>query len=155
MQWRGSSYGFLMDSPVVQLLCSYSICAGHQLHRGDWDEAKNRAVFGKCANRHGHQYRIEVMLSGPLSPDTGMLINGYSVDEIVKEHVTEILDHRFLNDDVDFFTTHLPTAEWIAVWVYETLQGKFPTPVTVKQIRVYETPELAAEYPVKSTPDTV
>lgn len=144
-----------MGLPNVQLICSYSICAGHQLHRSDWSESKNHELFGKCAHKHGHQYRVEIMLTGPLAPETGMLVNGFSVDEIVKEHVTEILDHRFLNDDVDFFKTHLPTAEWIAVWVYETLQGKFPTPVIVKQIRVYETPDLAAEYPAKSTPGTV
>lgn len=134
--------------PPISLVCRYSICAGHQIYRADWSEEKNREVFGKCTHRHGHEYHIDVILTGPLSLETGMLVNGFAVDQIVKTHVLDILDHRFLNDDVPFFNTHLPTAEWIAIWIYDSLQGKFPNSATVSKVRVYETPDLAAEYPV-------
>lgn len=137
----------MTTSPTITLTCSYSICSGHRLYRPDWTSEKNRQVFGKCANNHGHQYKIDIVISGPLSPDTGMLINGYDVDSIVKPAVIAPLDHHFLNDDVAFFKDHQPTAEWIAIWIFDTLKGQFPLPVTLSKVRVYETPELITEYP--------
>lgn len=135
-------------NPQIQLVCSYAVCAGHRLHRADWSPEKNHTVFGHCANNHGHQYRLDLVLCGPIHSDTGLLINGYDVDKIVKPFLAESFDHRFLNDDVEFFKTHQPTAEWIAVWVYEELKDHFPEPVELKKVRVFETPELAAEYPI-------
>lgn len=135
-------------NPQIQLVCSYSICAGHRLSRSDWSPEKNRAVFGHCANNHGHQYRLDLVLNGEINAETGLLINGYDVDKIVKPFLAESFDHRFLNDDVEFFKKHQPTAEWIAVWLYEELKVFFPKHITLKKVRVFETPELAAEYPL-------
>lgn len=135
-------------NPQIQLICSYSVCAGHRLSRSDWSPEKNREVFGHCANNHGHQYRLDLVLNGEINSDSGLLINGYDVDKIVKPFLTESFDHRFLNDDVAFFKKHQPTAEWIAIWIYEELQAHFPKHVELKKVRVFETPELAAEYPV-------
>lgn len=136
-----------MDKPWVNLVCRYSVCAGHRLRRDDWSEAKNREVFGKCVGPHGHEYGIEVVLTGPLSSDTGMLINSFTVDETVRGRVVDQLDHRFLNDDVPFFKEHQPTAEWIAVWIYRELSHAFPVGVVLERVRVFETPTLCAEYP--------
>lgn len=134
-------------TPTVELISSYDICAGHRLFRTDWSTEKNREVFGHCANNHGHQYRVELVLKGSLSPETGMLINGYDVDRIVKPFLTQNLDHRFLNDDVAFFKEHQPTAEWIAVWLYNELKSVFPPHVQLARVRVHETPDLAVQYP--------
>lgn len=136
-----------MTAPRISLICSYPICAGHRLSREDWSKEKNREVFGHCSNNHGHQYRLDLFLSGGISSETGMLINGYDVDAIVKPFLAASFDHKFLNEDVDFFKTHQPSAEWIAVWVFDELKGKFPAHVTLKKVRVFETPELATEYP--------
>ena len=133
--------------PKIKLISSYPVCAGHRLNRLDWTPEKNREVYGHCANNHGHQYRLEIILEGEMSPETGMLINGYDVDAVVKSFLTASFDHKFLNDDVTFFKTHQPTAEWIAVWVFDELKLKFPSHVILKTVRIFETPELAAEYP--------
>lgn len=136
-----------MKTPIITLTCAYTICAGHRLSRDDWSQDQNKHAFGKCTNSHGHHYRLEVILSGPMSLETGMLINGFDVDAIVKPVVFDVMDHHFLNDDIPFFKTHQPTAEWIAVWAFDALKESFPNGVTLKKIRVYETPDLAAEYP--------
>lgn len=133
--------------PKVCLICSYHICAAHQLSRKDWSEEKNLKVFGKCANIHGHQYTMELHLNGEISQETGMLINGFDVDKIVQPFVSECFDHKFLNEDVDFFKDCQPTAEWIAVWVHKELSNKFPNNVSLSKVKIYETPELAVEYP--------
>lgn len=135
-----------MQTTCVNLICSYSVCAGHRLYRDDWSQDKNHKIFGKCVRNHGHQYRIEVILGGGIDVQTGMLINGFDVDEIVRPIVIERLDHKFLNDDIDFFKDHQPTAEWIAFWIFHELQDKFASSVALKAVRVFETPELAAEY---------
>lgn len=130
----------------IRLSCSYDVCAAHVLRRDDWDTAKNETFFGQCARVHGHQYKLEIFLTGLIEPDTGMLINGYSVDALVKEKILSKIDHHFLNEDVDFFKTHLPTAEWIAVWVFGELSEAFPQSVKLAAVRVYETPALYAEF---------
>lgn len=131
-----------MPGPIVKLVCAYTIYAGHRLARPDWSALENERVFGKCANNHGHQYRVEVTLSGPIHPETGMLINGYEVDRIVRERVVDVLDHKFLNEDVPYFRQNLPTAELIAKWCLEQLTGAFEKPVHVSRVRIYETPDL-------------
>ena len=119
-----------MNQPTINLVCSYAICAAHRLYRPDWSKDKNVKVFGKCANIHGHQYTLELNLQGELNHDTGMLINGFDVDTIVKPFLEQSFDHKYLNEDVAFFGDKQPTAEWIAVWVYDQLKSKF---LSVKQ----------------------
>lgn len=131
---------------MISLTSSYDICAAHQLRRSDWNEKKNRAVFGHCADLHGHQYKVEITLVGEINPDTGMLINGYDVDQIFKKKIIEKIDHKYLNKDVSFFKKNLPTAEWIVVWVFGELKKAFPVGIILKQVRVYETPNLYAEF---------
>lgn len=133
--------------PKIHLISSFDICAGHRLYRTDWSADKNREIFGHCANNHGHQYRIDLFLGGEISAETGMLINGYDVGKIVKPFLTENFDHKFLNDDVAFFTDHQPTAEWIAVWLFTELTKLFPPHVQLSKVRLFETPNLAVEYP--------
>ena len=137
-----------MKQPSISLTTSYDICAAHKLWNPSWDAAKNRAVFGPCADLHGHQYKLEITLTGLINGETGMVLNGYEVDRIVKEAVINQIDHKYLNNDVPFFKDTLPTAEWIAAWVFGELKGVFPKNCTLKRIRVYETPSLYAEYPV-------
>ena len=128
------------------LSCAYDIYAAHQLSRADWDDAKNRSVFGHCANLHGHQYKLEVNLEGTLDNDSGMMVNGYEVDRIIKEKVLSLLDHQFINDVDPFFKTHLTTVEWISFWIFEKLKSAFPANCSLKSIRLYETPNLFATY---------
>lgn len=134
--------------PKINLVCSYRICTGHRLYREDWSVEQNQKVFGRCYNEHGHEYKIDIILSGQISQETGMLINGYDVDEIVKPVIYGQLDHKFLNKDVTFFKTHQPSAEWISYWIYQQIQDKFPKEVDLKKVRVFETQDLYTEYPV-------
>ncbi|MBF0103750.1 MAG: 6-carboxytetrahydropterin synthase [Deltaproteobacteria bacterium] len=132
----------------TRLICRYPFCAAHRLWRSDWSEETNKKHFGRCTGIHGHDYRIEVHLTGDVSRETGMLINGFAVDEIVGTFISKHLDHKYLNQDIPFFSDHLPTAEMIAFWVYSSLKASFPSHVTLEKIVIFETPDLIVEYSV-------
>lgn len=132
--------------PFVELTSTYDIYAAHQLSRPEWTDSKNREVFGQCADLHGHQYKLVVVLEGRIQQDSGMIVNGYEMDRIVKEKVLTIIDHKFINDADVFFKDHLTTVEWIACWIFGKLKNEFPPHCRLKTIQVYETPSLFAVY---------
>ena len=124
--------------------------AAHRLHNPAWDEEKNYKVFGKCnnPNYHGHNYELEVKLTGEPSVETGFVIDLKYLSDTIKETVIEKLDHKNLNLDVPEFTNLNPTAENIAITIYNILRKKIDEKLDM-QIRLYETPRNFVEYPAK------
>ena len=123
-------------------------CAAHRLNNPSWSEEKNYAVFGKCnnPNYHGHNYEIEVKVTGKPSADTGFVIDLKYLSDLINETVIEKLDHKNLNLDVPEFLDLNPTAENIAMVIYDILRGKINEKMDL-QIRLYETPRNFVEYP--------
>ena len=124
--------------------------AAHRLHNPAWDEEKNDSVFGKCnnPNYHGHNYELEVKLTGEPSPETGFVIDLKYLSDIINETVIEKLDHKNLNLDVPEFAHLNPTAENIAIVIYNILRDKIDDKMNM-QIRLYETPRNFVEYPAE------
>ncbi len=122
--------------------------AAHRLHNAAWDEAKNDAVFGKCNNPsyHGHNYEIEVKVTGKPAADTGFVIDLKLLSDIIKENVLNKFDHKNLNLDVKEFAILNPTAENIVIVIYNILREKINKDLDL-QVRLYETPRNFAEYP--------
>ncbi len=92
-----------------------TFAAAHVLRRGDWSEQRNREVFGACAGEHGHNYTLEVSVSGPVDAATGMVINLKELDRAIRSAVIDQVDHRHLNRDVLFLDGVIPTAENLAL----------------------------------------
>lgn len=128
---------------MLTLTTIHEICAAHQLKRDDWSDAQNEAVFGHCRNLHGHQYRLEITLTGPLNPDNGMIINEYELNKIITPHIISKLDHHFLND-LPYFQTRLTTVENLATFVFEELKKVLPAHLQLLEVKIFETPTLAA-----------
>ena len=103
--------------------------ASHRLWRADWDEARNREVFGPAARNvsHGHNYVLEVALSGRVDPETGMVLDLKRLRDVMEAEVGERFDHRDLNDDTDCFETRPATAENLAQVIFELLDRALPT----------------------------
>jgi 6-pyruvoyltetrahydropterin/6-carboxytetrahydropterin synthase len=122
--------------------------AAHRLHNPAWDEEKNYVVFGKCnnPNYHGHNYELDVKITGEPSADTGFVIDLKLLSDLIKETIIEKLDHKNLNLDVPEFSNLNPTAENISVVIYEILRKKIDDKFDL-QIRLYETPRNFVEYP--------
>ena len=122
--------------------------SAHRLHNPAWDEERNYKVFGKCnnPNYHGHNYELEVKLTGEPSTETGFVIDLKYLSDIINETVIEKLDHKNLNLDVPEFAQLNPTAENIAITIYNILRNKIDEKLDM-QIRLYETPRNFVEYP--------
>lgn len=121
--------------------------ASHFYHNPDWTAEENRRVFGKCNNPlgHGHNYTVEVTVAGPVNPTTGMVVDLKEVKALVEQEVLQRMDHKFLNKEVPAFAGKLPTTENIAVEIWSWLAPKLALG-KLHQIRVYETPDLYADY---------
>lgn len=115
--------------------------AAHRLYREEWSEEKNFAVFGKCSNPnyHGHNYELEVGLSGELDPETGFLIDLKVLKEIIKEEVEIPFDHKNLNREVDVFKSLNPTVENIAIVIWNRLRDRLDSKFEIS-VKLYETP---------------
>lgn len=122
--------------------------AAHRLHVSHWSDEKNKEVFGPCnnANYHGHNYELEVRVSGEVDPVTGYLIDLSFLKELIKEKVENKLDHKNLNLDVPEFKEMMPSAENICYLIWQILRVELPQELDLG-IRLYETPRNYVEYP--------
>jgi 6-pyruvoyltetrahydropterin/6-carboxytetrahydropterin synthase len=132
---------------VIRLIRRYEFSAAHVLARADWDDARNRAVYGKCANPsgHGHNYRFELILEGAREASTGELVGLDALDQLVERRVLSELDQRFLNREVAAFARAVPTAENIARYIWDRLAGALE-PARLTGVRLIETQKNSVEY---------
>ncbi len=123
--------------------------AAHRLYNPAWDNEKNDRVFGKCnnPNYHGHNYDLEVKLIGEIDPETGYVFDMKVLSELIQQQIVERFDHRNLNEDCPEFKNLNPTAENIAIVIYDLLKPHIK-PSLHMTIRLYETPRNFVEYPV-------
>jgi 6-pyruvoyltetrahydropterin/6-carboxytetrahydropterin synthase len=100
--------------------------AAHRLNNSHWSEEKNRKVFGKCnnPNYHGHNYILEAKIKGKIDPETGYVIDMGLLKELLEKEIVERFDHKNLNLDVDLFAHLNPTAENIAIVIYNLIKPK-------------------------------
>lgn len=122
--------------------------AAHRLNNPLWDEATNQRIFGKCnlPHYHGHNYELEVKVVGVPDPQTGYVIDMKVLSDLIQEKIVDRFDHRNLNLDVPDFAEINPTAENIAIVIYNLLRPVIDTSLELN-IRLYETPRNFVEYP--------
>lgn len=123
--------------------------AAHRLFNPAWGDEKNFAVFGKCSNPnyHGHNYELIVKVVGEPDPETGYVMDMKLLSDIVKEQIIARFDHQNLNLDTGFFKEQNPTAENIAVVIFNLLRPHIDHQMDL-QVRLYETERNFVEYPV-------
>jgi 6-pyruvoyltetrahydropterin/6-carboxytetrahydropterin synthase len=121
--------------------------AAHRLHNPDWSEEKNREVFGLCnnANYHGHNYELEVKVTGEVDPETGYLIDLKVLKDVIREKVEKRFDHKNLNLDTEEFKELNPTAENICYVIWKILKENLDERYDLT-VRLYETPRNYVEY---------
>jgi len=121
--------------------------AAHRLYRKDWSNEKNDEVFGLCNNPnfHGHNYELIVSVTGEIDSETGYVIDIKDLKEIIKIQVEDVMDHKNLNLEVEEFKTLNPTAENIAVVIYNKIKPCIK-PHQDLEITLYETPRNFVTY---------
>ena len=122
--------------------------AAHRLGRAEWDESRNREVFGLCAspNWHGHNYELDVTVEGEVDAETGFVLDLKVLKELVESRVVADLDHRNLNLDVGWLEGLNPTTEQLVVGIWGRLVGALPGGVRLARLVLWETPRNYVEY---------
>jgi len=121
--------------------------AAHRLYVKSWDEKKNESVFGKCSNEyyHGHNYELIVNVTGNVDPVTGMVMDLKDLKDLIKAEVEDAFDHKNLNIQVPEFEDLIPSAENIAIVIYNKLFPHLDKEKTL-EIILYETPRNFVKY---------
>jgi len=142
-----NSFALAHNSAVkTELGRRYRFSASHRLHNPDLSEEENCRLYGKCNNPygHGHNYILEVLLSGKVDPATGMIANLADLDGFVDREVLRPFDHKSLNEDVAAFRDTVPTTENLCMEIFRRLKP-FPE-AKLERVRVQETSNNSFEY---------
>jgi 6-pyruvoyltetrahydropterin/6-carboxytetrahydropterin synthase len=114
---------------MVYITRRETFAAAHRLFNPKFTEEQNKKIFGKCSNPnwHGHNYVLEVVVSGEPDPDTGFVLNIAELKEIIKHNVLEKVDHKNLNTETDFMKGIIPSTENLTVAIWKVLADKIPS----------------------------
>ena len=131
---------------MIRLTRRYRFSASHRLHTSALSESENQALYGKCNNPygHGHNYVVEVSVSGPADPATGMVAYLGELDAYVAREVLEVFDHKYLNEEIAAFRERVPTTENLCIEIYNRLRA-FPG-ARLERVRMEETSLNSFEY---------
>ena len=134
--------------PRVRITRRLHFSAAHRLARPEWSDDRNRRVFGDCANVnwHGHNYELEVTVSGPVDAETGYVMDLKDLKELVNRHVVDDLDHRNLNLDVPWLEGVIPSTENLVVMIWERIAPLIQPPAKLDRLILRETPRHWVEY---------
>ena len=121
--------------------------AAHRLHNNEWSDEKNNTFYGLCNNKnyHGHNYDLEVTVKGEIDPESGYLVDMKVLSNIIEENICKKFDHKNLNLDTTEFRNLIPTAENIAVVIWNILREKIDKKLKLS-IKLFETPRNFVEY---------
>jgi 6-pyruvoyltetrahydropterin/6-carboxytetrahydropterin synthase len=132
------------SSSTVLVSRRESFNAAHELRNPELSEAENRRLYGKCANLHGHNYVLEVVVAGAIDPATGYVLDLKRLSTIVSNRIIEDVDHRNLNTDVSWLEGLIPTAENLAMAFWARIESELPEGL-LRTVRVWETEKNWAE----------
>tara|TARA_B100000401_G_C52388775_1_gene523157 strand:- start:15 stop:422 length:408 start_codon:yes stop_codon:yes gene_type:complete len=132
-----------MSQPFLTKVFHFN--AAHQYGHESWSNEKNWDVFGPDSKIHGHNYTLEVMVTGSINDETGFIVDLGHLKKIVKKHVIDILDHSLFDKEVDWFKDKQPSSENLVIYIwnqiYPHLEG-----VKLHRIRLHETPTIFTDY---------
>tara|TARA_B100001027_G_scaffold178284_1_gene129570 strand:+ start:48 stop:452 length:405 start_codon:yes stop_codon:yes gene_type:complete len=132
-----------MSNPYLTKVFHFN--AAHQYGHSDWTDEKNWEVFGPDSKIHGHNYMLEVMVTGDIVDDTGFLVDLGNLKKIVKKNVIDILDHSLFNVEVEFFKDRQPSSENLVIFIWNQIQSELKG-AKLHRIRLHETPTIFTDY---------
>jgi len=132
-----------MSNPIITK--KYHFCASHKYGNADWSEEKNLEVFGKDYNTHGHNYILEVSVTGPIDQGSGWLVDLKKLGQIVKKYVVNVLDHSQIEEDIEWFKGKQPSSENILVWAWDEIAPRLERG-TLQRLRLVETHSIYTDY---------
>lgn len=135
-----------MSKSTVYLTRKEHFSSAHQLKSSELSPEENAEIFGKCLNIHGHNYILKVTIKGCPNQRTGMVMNITDFKKIIRDEVLIYLDHKFIDEDVQYFKNIPSTCENLAVWIWNQIDKHLPTGVAMHRVKLRETENNYAEY---------
>ena len=132
-----------MSNPIITK--KYHFCASHKYGNSNWSEEKNYEVFGKDYNNHGHNYILEVSVTGPIDPDSGWLVDLQKLNVLVRSRIVDVIDHSQIEKDIDWFKGKQPSSENILVWAWNEIAPRMEQG-TIHRLRLVETHSIHTDY---------
>ena len=132
-----------MTKPIITK--RYHFCASHKYGQSSWTDEKNLEVFGKDFNNHGHNYILEVSVTGPINPDTGWLVDLGKLNKVVKAKIVNVLDHSQIEQDIEWFKNQQPSSENLLVWAWTEIINEIKEG-TLHRLRLVETHSIFTDY---------
>lgn len=132
-----------MSNPYITKI--FHFCAAHQYGHSNWSDEKNTKVFGPDAKVHGHNYKLEVTVTGDINPDTGFLIDLGELSKIVNDNVLSKLDHSQIEKDVEWFVGKQPSSENMVIFIWKEI-SRHLIGAKLHRIRIIETPTIYTDY---------
>lgn len=124
----------------------YKFCAAHRYWNPNWSDEKNYQIFGEDVRIHGHNYTLDITISGPVNDESGFIVNLFELNKIVKLHVLDVMDHSQIQLDIPWFELKQPSTENMVVFIWEQIVTKIPNPAKLNSIKLRETPTIFTEY---------
>jgi 6-pyruvoyltetrahydropterin/6-carboxytetrahydropterin synthase len=124
----------------------FKFCAAHKYWNESWDYEKNYQVFGDDVKVHGHNYILDVTITGEINPDSGFIVDIQEIKSIVSENVINILDHSQIEKDIEWFDGKQPSTENLVLFIWEQISSKIKIPARLYKIKLRETPTIFTEY---------
>ena len=123
----------------------FKFCAAHQYGHSNWSSKKNNEVFGKDARLHGHNYELEVTVTGEIDEETGFLVDLDELKKIVNKKVVNVIDHSTIEKEIPWFRDKQPSTEHMVIWMWEQIEPELGD-TKLHRIRVRETPTICTDY---------
>jgi len=124
----------------------FKFCAAHKYWNDKWDDDKNYQVFGDDVKVHGHNYVLDVTITGEIDPDSGFIVDIQDIKTIVFENVIKVLDHSQIEKDIKWFKGKQPSTENLVIFIWEQISLKIKKPAKLYKIKLRETPTIFTEY---------
>ncbi len=124
----------------------FKFCAAHKYWNDAWDYDKNYQVFGDDVKVHGHNYLLDISITGPINKDSGFVYDIQRLKEVVDSRVISILDHSQIEKDVEWFKGKQPSTENLVLFIWDSIVSYIESPARLHKIKLRETPTIFTEY---------
>ena len=124
----------------------FKFCAAHKYWNPSWDKDKNYAVFNDDIRVHGHNYTLDVTLTGPINQDSGFIYDIQELKMIVNKYIIKKIDHSQIQDDIKWFEGKQPSTENLVLFIWESIAPHIDKPAKLYKIKLRETPTIFTEY---------
>ena len=124
----------------------FKFCAAHKYWNDSWTHDKNYEVFGDDIKVHGHNYVLDITVTGPIDEDSGFVFDIQKLKKIVDTHVISVIDHSQIQEDIKWFKGKQPSTENLVLFIWENISKHIESPAKLYKIKLRETPTIFTEY---------